>query len=81
MARKLRNDELLFGECQSLIVVTLEESALYELILLSKKLDVHTQTIGRVTDTGKFIINDLINVSRQKLEDTYFNSLQKIMVK
>ena len=31
--RKLRNDELLFGECQSVIVVTLAEENLYELIL------------------------------------------------
>ena len=61
--------------------MTLEESALYELILLSKKLDVHTQTIGRVTDNGMFIINDLIDVPRKKLEDAYFKSLQSIMNK
>ena len=79
VVRKLRNDELLFGECQSLIVVTLEEPDLYELILLSKKLDVHTQTIGRVTDNAQFIINNLIDVPRKKLEDAYFNSLQRIM--
>jgi len=81
VSRKLRNDELLFGECQSLIVVTLEESSLYELILLSKKLDVHTQTIGRVTDTGRVVINNLIDVPRKKLEDAYFNSFLKLMSK
>jgi phosphoribosylformylglycinamidine synthase len=81
VSRKLRNDELLFGECQSLIVVTLEESSLYELILLSKKLDVHTQTIGRVTDTGRVVINNLIDVPRKKLEDAYFNSLLRMMSK
>ena len=81
VSRKLRNDELLFGECQSLIVVTLEESSLYELILLSKKLDVHTQTIGRVTDTGRVVINDLIDMPRKKLEDAYYNSLLRIMSK
>ena len=81
VTRILRNDELLFGECQSLIIVTLEESALYELILLSKKLDVHTQTIGRVTNISKFIINDLIDIPRKKLEDAYFNSLEKIMAR
>ena len=79
--RKLRTDELLFGECQSLIVVTLEESALYELVLLSKKLDVHTQTIGRVTDTNNLIINDSINISRKKIEKAYFHSLEHIMSK
>ena len=81
VARKLRNDELLFGECQSLIVVTLEESALQELILLSTKLDVHTQTIGRVTDMAQLVINDQIAIPRKKIEDAYFNSLYRIMVK
>jgi phosphoribosylformylglycinamidine synthase len=81
VVRKLRDDELVFGECQSVIVVTLEESALYELILLSQKLDVHTQTIGRVTDTGNLVINDLIDVPRIKLEKAFFNSLAKIMTK
>jgi phosphoribosylformylglycinamidine synthase len=79
--RKLRDDELLFGECQSLIVVTLEEPALYELILLAQKLDMHTQTIGRVTGSNMMIINDLINIDRKKLESAYFNSLEKIMTK
>ena len=77
--RKLRNDELLFGECQSLIIVTLEESDMYELILLSTKLDVHTQTIGRVTDTDSLVINDLIDIPRKKLSDAYYNSLDRIM--
>ena len=79
--RKLRNDELLFGECQSAIVVTLEESALYELIILSQKLDMYTQTIGRVTGTNKMVVNDLIDIDRKKIEDAYFNSLETIMTK
>ena len=78
--RKLRNDELLFGECQSVIVVSLEESALYELILLAQKVDMHTQTIGRVTDSGSLMINDQINISRNKLGNAYFNSFEKVMV-
>ena len=79
VVRKLQNNELLFGECQSVIVVTLEESALYELILLAQKLDMHTQTIGRVTDTNSLVINDQINISRIKMGNAYFNSLEKIM--
>ena len=79
VVRKLQNNELLFGECQSVIVVTLEESALYELILLAQKLDMHTQTIGRVTDTNSLVINDQINISRIKMENAYFKSLEKIM--
>ena len=77
--RKLQSNELLFGECQSVIVVTLEESALYELILLAQKLDMHTQTIGRVTNTSSLVINDQINIPRKQMENAYFNSLEKIM--
>jgi len=79
VVRKLHNAELLFGECQSVIIVTLEESDLHELILLAQNLDVHTQTIGRVTESNSLVINDQINISRTKLENAYFNSLEKIM--
>jgi len=80
VVRKLHNSELLFGECQSVIIVTLEESALYELILLAQNLDVHTQTIGRVNESNSLVINDQIDISRTKLENAYSNSLEKIMI-
>ena len=79
VVRKLHNSELLFGECQSVIIVTLEESALYELILLAQNLDMHTQTIGRVNESNSLVINDQIDISRTKLENAYSNSLEKIM--
>jgi phosphoribosylformylglycinamidine synthase len=79
VVRKLHNSELLFGECQSVIIVTLEESALYELILLAQNLNVHTQTIGRVNESNSLVINDQIDISRTKLENAYSNSLEKIM--
>ncbi len=79
--RKLRNDELLFGECQSVIIITIEESVLHELILLSTKLNVHTQTIGRVTNTNKLVINNLIDLPRKKLSQAYNDSLATIMSK
>ena len=79
LARKLKNCELLFGECQSVIVITIEEENLYELVILAKQLDMHTQTIGRVTNSNDLIINDEIKLSRNKIEDAYFHSLRKIM--
>jgi len=79
--RKLRDDELLFGECQSVIIVTLDEDQLYELILLAQGMDVHTQTIGRVTDTGRLVINDLIDISRNEIEPVYQNTLGNILSK
>jgi len=81
VARKLHNLELLFGECQSVIIVTLEEPALYELILLAQNLNVHTQTIGRVNESNSLVINDQIDISRTKLENAYSNSLEKIMIR
>ena len=32
-------------------------------------------------DTGRVVINDLIDMPRKKLEDAYFNSLNRIMAK
>jgi len=77
--RKLRDDELLFGECQSVIIVSLNEDQLYELILLAQGMDVHTQAIGRVTDSGRLVINDLIDVSRNEIELVYNNTLVSIL--
>ena len=77
--RKLRDDELLFGECQSVIIVSLNEDQLYELILLAQGMDVHTQAIGRVTDSGRLVINDLIDVSRNEIELVYNNTLMNIL--
>ena len=77
--RKLRNDELLFGECQSVIIVTLDEDQLYELILLAQGMDVHTQTIGRVNDSGRLVINDLIDIARNDIEPVYQDTLGNII--
>tara|TARA_B100001123_G_scaffold401672_1_gene488636 strand:- start:92 stop:1480 length:1389 start_codon:yes stop_codon:yes gene_type:complete len=77
--RKLRNDEMLFGECQSLIVVTVSEESLHELVILAQRDDIHTETIGRVTDSGKLVINDLIDIDRKKLESVYYNTLEDIL--
>jgi len=77
--RKLRPDEILFGECQSVIIVTLSEENLHKLILLAKEEDISTQTIGKVTKDGKLSINDWINIDRNNLSNSYFNSLEKLV--
>ena len=74
---KLREDELLFGECPSLIVVSLNENKLYDLVLLSKKYNVQTQTIGKVTNDAIFTINDSISIAKDQLSIAYKNSLEK----
>jgi len=79
LSRKLRDDELLFGECQSVIIVTIEEINLHKLVSMANKLNVYTQTIGKVTDDNKLLINDLINIDRDLLDEAYYNSIKEIM--
>ncbi|MDC0145153.1 phosphoribosylformylglycinamidine synthase subunit PurL [bacterium] len=81
LSRKLREDELLFGECQSVIIVSIEENNLHELVSMANKLNVYTQTIGKVTDNNKLTINNLINVDRDLLDNAYYNSIKEIMEK
>ena len=77
--RKIRDDELLFGECQSVIIVTIEEKHLVDLVMIAQEHDVPTQTIGRVSDEACLIINDLIDIPRSELETAYFNTLGQVM--
>ena len=79
LSRKMRNDELLFGECQSVIIVTINEENLFTLVEKAQALNVYTQTIGKVTSNGKLIINDLIDIGKKELNDAFFQSLEKIM--
>ena len=79
LSRKMRNDELLFGECQSVIIVTINEENLFTLVEKAQTLNVYTQTIGKVTSNGKLVINDLIDIGKKELNDAYFRSLEKIM--
>ena len=74
--RKLRVDEILFGECQSVIVVTVSEEDLHKLILIAQEEDISTQTIGVVTNDGRLSINDWIDIDRDSIENAYFNSLE-----
>ncbi len=78
-ARKLRNDELVFGECQSAIIVTLCEEDLINLVIIAQEFDVPTQTIGRVTETGRLVINNLIDIDRSELDTAYHTTLSGIM--
>ena len=79
VVRKLTDIELLFGECPSVIIVTVNQSNLYNLVKIAKSHDIHTQTIGTVTNDAKLSINENISISKDKLKDTYLNSLSNIM--
>ena len=78
--RKLRSDEILFGETQGVIIVSLDSKNLHHIALLAQDYNIHTQTIGFVTDTPSLKINDLVDVKRSVLEKNYFKSLESTMV-
>ena len=77
--RKLREDQILFGETQGVIVVSLESKNLHHVALLAEEFNVYTQTIGSVNDSGSLKINDSIDLEREKLEKAYFHTLNSIM--
>ena len=77
--RKLRTDQILFGESQGVIIVTLDQKDLHHVALISQKYNVHTQTIGSVTDSAILKINDSIDIGRDDLKKAYFNTFHKIM--
>tara|TARA_Y100001968_G_C19336962_1_gene707419 strand:- start:904 stop:1275 length:372 start_codon:yes stop_codon:yes gene_type:complete len=79
VVRKLEDVELLFGECPSVIIVTIAESDLYNLVVLAKKYDIHTQTIGKVTDDGMLNINDKISLKREEMSNSYFNAIEQVL--
>ena len=76
---KLQDSEILFGECGSLIIVSINEKDLYDLVLIAEKYNVNTQTIGVVTSDPKLKINESINISKENISKHYFNSLENIM--
>jgi len=79
VSRKLREDQILFGETQGVIVVSLDPKDLHHVALISQGYNVHTQTIGTVTDSSRLKINDSIDIDRERLEGAYFNTLSDIM--
>ena len=79
LSRKINDVELLFGECPSVIIVTINKENLYKLAVLSKKFDVHTQTIGTVNNKAKLEINDLVSINKDKIKNSYLNTLSEIM--
>ena len=72
-------DEILFGESQGVVVVSLDSKYLHHVALIAQSHNIHTQTIGVVTDKNNLTINESVNVKRIDLEEAYFHSLGKRM--
>lgn len=70
ISRKLRNDELLFGETQGQVVISLGEEDIMEFERVCMTIGVPSTTIGRVTDSGRFTFNEVVNVSVREMRKT-----------
>lgn len=63
VSRKLKVYELLFGETQGLVIVTIKETDLMEFERVCMTIGIPATTIGRVTDDGIFSFNDSIKLN------------------
>ena len=67
LSRKLRQDEMLFGETQGMVVVSIGERDLMEFERICMTIGIPSTTIGRVTNDNRFKFNDVVNIDRKKL--------------
>lgn len=79
ISRKLRNDELFFGESQSVIVLSINEKYLLDMERIASKNIIPCVTIGRVKDNGRLKINEIIDVSVDEMHKTYTETIPNIM--
>ena len=71
LSRKLKPEELLFGETHGLVLISLREEDIMEFERICMNIGVPCTTIGRVTNTGRLTFNDLIDISTVKLKNIY----------
>ncbi len=79
LSRRLRNDEILFGESQSTIIVTISEDHLLPLQRLAMQEQIPVVTIGRVTADARLKINDIVDIKRADLAKAYYGGFAAIM--
>jgi len=73
-----RPDFYLFGEDQSRIVVTLEQRHVSNLVRVGESYGVPVEIVGEVGGDS-FTIDQLINVSAERIKDAYFGFLEREM--
>lgn len=79
ISRKLRDDEILFGETQSVIILSISENSLLDIERIAAKNIVPCFTIGRVKDDNRLKMNDSINVSLDDLINAYRSAIPDMM--
>jgi len=76
--RKIRDDELMFSENQSLIVVSLPENKLLDIERVASQYNVPCTTIGRVRGS-RYIFNDKIDLPVDKIQTWYEDCIEDMM--
>lgn len=79
ISRKLRDDELFFGETQSVIILSISENSLLDIERIAAKNIVPCFTIGRVKDNNRLKMNDSIRISLDDLINAYRNAIPDMM--
>ncbi|MCH8299905.1 MAG: phosphoribosylformylglycinamidine synthase subunit PurL [Candidatus Marinimicrobia bacterium] len=78
ISRKIRDDELLFGETQSAIIVTISESDLMRIEEVSGKFQIPCETIGKVSGNS-LSINSFLDIAVSKLRKIYESALPELL--
>jgi phosphoribosylformylglycinamidine synthase len=71
LSRKLKPEELLFGETHGLVLISLREEDIMEFERICMNIGVPCTTIGRVTNTGRLTFNDMIDISTVELKNIH----------
>lgn len=72
---RMRSDLWLFGESQSMILVSCDPSDSEEVISIAKQRNVDAQSIGRTTDTGRIVIRGLMDIAVGEARGVYESSI------
>ncbi|MDP6456687.1 MAG: AIR synthase-related protein [Candidatus Marinimicrobia bacterium] len=75
MSSKITDQELLFGETQGVMIVTVHEDAIIEIERICMRMGVPCTAIGRVTDNGRLSFNELIYVKVSDLQQKHREGL------
>ncbi|HCK99485.1 MAG TPA: phosphoribosylformylglycinamidine synthase subunit PurL [Candidatus Marinimicrobia bacterium] len=79
ISRKLRDDEIFFGESQSVIILSISEHSLLKMEQIAAKNIVPCFTIGRVKDNGRLKLNESVDLSLENIKSAYENTIPEIM--
>jgi phosphoribosylformylglycinamidine synthase len=79
ISRKQRDDEIFFGESQSVIILSISEHSLLKMEQIAAKNIVPCFTIGRVKDNRRLKLNESVDLSLDDIKSAYENTIPEIM--